>query len=208
MMRRLVALGALCACACARATASDGFVDDFGGPNDAWQITSGSLSFEDGVAHTDSPVFRMVSADRGFNDVTVAVTLAVDALHGGPDWSGAHIWVRYQSEYELYAVSVDREDGTMIIKKKCAGGDSNGGTYYNLTDYQPGAPVPFGAWQDVTVSATDQPDGSVAITASRDGHSMSATDHGVGCAPLHGGGVGVRGDNAVIRLDRIVVQSV
>ncbi|MDT5148472.1 MAG: hypothetical protein QOI01_205 [Mycobacterium sp.] len=208
MMRRLIALGTLCVCACAATGATGGFVDDFGGPSDAWQITSGSLSFEDGVARTDSPVFRMVSADRGFNDVTVTVTLAVDDLRKGPDWSGAHVWVRYQSQYELYAVSVDREDGAMIIKKKCAGGSDNGGTYYDLTAYQPDAPVPFGEWQNVTVSATDQPDGSVAITASRDGHSMSANDTGIGCAPLHGGGVGVRGDNAVIRLDRIVVQSV
>jgi hypothetical protein len=207
MMRRLVALGATTLCACAPATAADGLVDDFGGPSDAWQITSGSLSFEDGVARTDSPVFRMVSADRGFNDVTVTVRLAVDDLRKGPDWSGAHVWVRYQSQYELYAVSVDREDGTMIIKKKCVGGSDNGGTYYNLTDYQ-AATVPYGDWQDVTVTATDQSDGSVSITASRDGHTMSANDDGVGCSPLHGGGVGVRGDNAVIRLDRIVVQSV
>lgn len=205
-MRRLIALAAALCTACGSATADTAIQDDMGGPNGAWQITSGALSFNEGVARTSSPVFRMNSVDRSFDNVIVTATLAVDELHGGPDWSGAHIWVRYQSEYELYAVSVDREDGTMIIKKKCAGGDSNGGTYYDLTDYQGGAPVPFGEWQNVTVSATDRPDGSVAITASRDGHSMSATDHGVGCAPLHSGGVGVRGDNAKIRLDRIVVQ--
>ena len=90
--------------------------------------------------------------DRSFDNVIVNARLAVDELHGGPDWSGAHIWVRYQSEYELYAVSVDREDGTIIVKKKCAGGDSNGGTYYDLTDYQGGAAVPFGEWQNVTVA--------------------------------------------------------
>jgi hypothetical protein len=207
LIKRLVALAAALVCACAPASAAAGIDDQFGGPSPAWQITSGALTFTEGVGRTDSPVFRMNSVDRSFDNVIVTATLAVDELHGGPDWSGAHIWVRYQSEYELYAVSVDREDGTMIIKKKCAGGDSNGGTYYDLTDYQGGAPVPFGEWQNVRVSATDRPDGSVAITASRDGHSMSATDHGVGCAPLHGGGVGVRGDNAVIRLDRIVVQS-
>lgn len=205
-MRRLVTLVTAMLCACAATGATGGFVDDFSGPSDAWQITSGSLSFDDGVARTDSPVFRMVTADRRFNDVTVTVRLAVDDLHSGPDWSGAHVWVRYQSQYELYAVSVDREDGAMIIKKKCAGGSDNGGTYYDLTAYQSDAPVPFGDWQDVTVTATDQTDGSVAITARRDGHTMSANDDGVGCAPLHGGGVGVRSDNAVIRLDRFVVQ--
>ena len=208
MMRRLIALGALCVCACATATASGGINDDFDGPNDIWQITSGTLTRDRGTGHTDSPVFRMVSAERDFNDVTISVTLAVDALQHGPDWSGAHIWVRYQSQYELYAISVDREDGTMIIKKKCAGGPdpSNGGTYYNLTDFQPG-PVPYGEWQHVVVTATDQPDGAVRITADRDGHTLEATDHGVGCAPLHGGGVGVRGDNADIRLSHIGVEN-
>ena len=36
----------------------------------------------------------------------------------------------------------------------------------------------------MTVSVQDQPDGSVKITASRDGVSMEATDAGVDCAPL------------------------
>ena len=133
-----------------RPAAQSDIDDQFGGPSPEWQITSGALTFTEGVGGTDSPVFRMNSVDRSFDNVIVTATLAVDELHGGPDWSGVHIWVRYQSEYELYAVSVDREDGTMIIKKKCAGGDSNGGTYYDLTDYQGGAAVPFGEWQNVS----------------------------------------------------------
>ena len=56
------------------------------------------------------------------------------------------------------------------------------------------------------VGVQDQPDGSVKITASRDGVSMEATDAGVGCAPLRGGGVGIRGDNAELRFAKIVVQ--
>ena len=64
----------------------------------------------------------------------------------------------------------------------------------------------MGSWQNVTVSVQDQLDGSVKITASRDGVSMEAIDPGVGCAPLRGGGVGIRGDNAELRFARIVVQ--
>lgn len=206
-MKRLAALAALLCVGCASAQGEGGgFEDDFGGPSPIWQITSGALTFGEGVARTDSPVFRMVSADRSFNDEIVTVTLAVDDLHGGPDWSGAHVWLRYQSEYELYAISVDREDGAMIIKKKCAGGTDNGGTYYNLTGYQSTGPIPYGDWQNVVVAAWDNPDGSVSITANRDGHGLEARDDGLGCPPLHGGGVGLRGDNAVIRLDRFVAQ--
>lgn len=217
MIRRLIALGALCACACAPATASPGIVDDFDGPDGPiaaegqsagpWQVTSGSLSRQDGTGYTDSPVFRMVSAERGFADVTVSLTLQVEDLRGGgTDYDGAHIWVRYQSEYALYAVSVDRRDGAMVIKKKCPGGSENGGTYYDLNAPVGGAPIPYGSWQSVSVSTHNQPDGSVTILANRDGHAMAATDDGVGCAPLRSGGVGIRGDNAELRFTRIVVQ--
>jgi hypothetical protein len=52
--------------------------------------------------------------------------------------------VGYQSQYELYAVSVDRRDRRMTIKKK-RGGDDNGGTYYDLNGLIPGAPIPMGS---------------------------------------------------------------
>ena len=116
--------------------------------------------------------------------------------------------MRYSPKFELYAVSADRRDGNMIIKKKCAGGTSNGGTYYDLNDFS-AAPIPFGQWQHVHVTVRDQPDGSVTITADRDGHKTEATTYtGIGCAPLHGGGVGVRGDDAELRFASISVQSI
>lgn len=203
-------------CACS-SQAHASIVDTFAGPdgvilaegqsNDTWLITSGTLDRRGGVGYTDSPVFRMVSTERDFNNTTVSVTLAVDSIGDNADWDGAHVWVRYQSEYELYAVSVDRSDNTMIIKKKCAGGSDNGGTYYNLSRPVP-ATLSFGDWQTVIVNVYDSSDGAVHIVADRDGHHIEAIDHGTGCAPLHGGGVGVRGDNAQIRLARIEVAEV
>jgi hypothetical protein len=122
------------------------------------------------------------------------------------EYDGAHIWIRYKSDRELYAVSVDRRDSTMIIKKKCAGGDTNGGTYFDLDSYVLDTPIPFGQWQHVTVSARDRPDGTVVINATRDGATIEAVDNGVGCPPLRGSGaVGVRGDNAELRLADIEV---
>ena len=232
MMRRLTATGAfLCVAACAPAMARGPvIVDEFDGPDGLitaegqpvppggpWEMTSGSLFRDNDTGWsglpddaTGSAVFRMVSVERDFDDVDVSVTLRVDDLvttgrTPDQDYDGAHIWVRYESERELYAVSVDRRDDTMIIKKKCPGGTDNGGTYYDLNGVVPGAPIPLGQWQNVTVSVHDQPDGSVKITANRDGLSMEAVDSGIGCAPLRGGGVGIRGDNAELRFTKIVV---
>jgi hypothetical protein len=154
----------------------------------------------------------MVSVDRAFADIDMSVTLGVDALvetarTPAQDYDGAHIWVRYRSDRELYAVSVDRRDATMIIKKKCPGGDSNGGTYYDLSPSVPDVPIPLGQWQHVAVSVRDLPDGAVHITATRDGASIEATDSGIGCPALTGaGGVGIRGDNAEMRFAAIAVD--
>lgn len=211
-------------------------VDSFTGPNgliaaekhpatvgSAWVVTSGSLFRDDDEGWTGRPddgqsqgdtgstVFRMISAQRGFADVHVTMRLRVDDLtetDRTPDqpFDGAHIWVRYESDQQLYAVSVDRRDATMIIKKKCAGGNENGGTYFDLSSFVTDAPIPLGQWQQISVTVQDLPDGSVAISASRDGRSVEAIDGGVGCPPLRGGGgVGVRGDNAELRFDDIRV---
>jgi hypothetical protein len=193
-------------------------------PGSPWEMTSGSLFRSNGTGwsgrpdaghaagETGSAVFRMVSVQRDFSDVDVNLVLRVDDLvqtdrTPARDYDGAHIWVRYQSDKQLYAVSVDRRDSTMIIKKKCEGGEDNGGTYYDLTRPVPNAPILFGQWQHVKVSVRDRPDGSVAINASRDGIPVEAVDTGVGCPPLRGGGgVGIRGDNAELRFASIIVD--
>ncbi len=189
-----------------------------------WVMTSGSLYRVDGqgwsgkpdagdfAGATGSAVFRMVSIERSFGDVDVRIRLRVDELTQtrrtpARDYDGVHVWVRYRSDKQLYAVSVDRRDATMIIKKKCPGGDANGGTYYDLTPSIRDAAIPSGRWQDVAVSVRDRSDGSVAIDASRDGVRLHAVDTGVGCPPLTGtGAVGIRGDNAEFRIGEIVVE--
>jgi hypothetical protein len=156
----------------------------------------------------------MVSVDRGFADVHLTLRLEVENLvetarTPARPYDGAHIWVRYRSDKELYAVSVDRRDATMVIKKKCPGGPANGGTYWDLTPVVRDAPIPLGRWQDLSVTVRDLADGSVAIDASRDGIGLAAVDTGVGCPPLRGaGGVGIRGDNAQLRFTDIVVTDI
>ena len=232
----LVASVAGCATA---APEPNGFTDDFAGPDgliasehdpakdhSPWTVTSGSLFRSEGAGWTGVPdaggepgmtgsaVFRMVSTDRSFGDVDVILDLDVVKLVATQrtpprDYDGAHVWVRYRSAEELYAVSVDRRDGRMVIKKKCPGGDVNGGTYHDLSPTVGDAAIDFGRWQHVLVSVRDLPDGAVAINATRDGMSVSGIDTGVGCAPLRGaGGVGLRGDNAEMRFTRFVVAAI
>ncbi|MCE3553490.1 hypothetical protein LWC33_18770 [Pseudonocardia sp. RS11V-5] len=153
----------------------------------------------------------MVSKADGFVNVTVHLQLLVNGFvtterTPQQDYDGAHIWVGYRSEYELYAVSVDRRDGRLAIKKKCPGGPSNGGTYTDLVEEYEDAPVPIGHWQDVLVSSTTARDGSVTISAARDGYRLEAHDTGIGgCSPLTSGRVGIRGDNAELYFKDIVV---
>lgn len=188
-----------------------------------WTVTSGSLFRsnsegwtgrpDDGAGQdaTGSAVFRMVSKERRYRDLDVHLRLRVDDLIAtdrtpAHDYDGAHIWVRYRSEEELYAVSVDRRDGMMVVKKKCPGGPSNGGSYIELSPAVKGWPIPLGRWQQVAVTVRDMSDGSVAISVSRDALQLDVVDRGVGCAPLRSGGVGLRGDNAELRFDDVRVD--
>lgn len=189
-----------------------------------WEVTSGSLFRDDGQGWTGIPddgghegdtgsaVFRMVSRRSDLTDVDLSLMLEVTQLvttgrTPARSFDGAHIFVRYQSDRQLYAVSVDRRDATMVIKKKCDGGDSNGGTYFDLSAVVPDTPIPFGVWQRVSVAVRNRPDGTVAISAERDGHTVTAVDSGTGCPPLHEGSVGIRGDNAELRFDDLRISS-
>jgi hypothetical protein len=183
-----------------------------------WRMTSGSLYRDNDVGwtgrinnSTGSAVFRMVSKADDFGDVDVHVRLRVDRIvttDRTPEQSydGAHVWVRYRSPTESYGVSVDRRDGAMAIKKKCTGGPSNDGSYYDLTPELRTAGLPRQEWQEIDITVVDLPDGAVAISARRDGEKIQAVDTGVGCAPLVGpGAVGLRGDNAELRFDDYTV---
>ena len=115
---------------------------------------------------TDSSVFRLNTTRRDFGNVAVEFDLINNGLGTtsrtpAQTYDGVHVWVRYQSEYYLYAVSINRRDNTSVIKKKVAGGPSNGGTYYTLASAAHA--VPYGARQHVKVTAQDNADGSTTI---------------------------------------------
>lgn len=195
----------------------------------AWETTNGSL-FASGYAGwtgvpddkapdllstkgNSSSAFRLRSRRADFGDVSVSLRL----LNGGLSstakyppvaWDGAHIWLRYQSEYQLYAVSVNRRDNKVVIKKKTPGGSSNGGAYYDLTlgiSY----PVPYAVWQSIKAAVRTNADGSVLIELYAGGKLVArAVDDGrVGGAPIRlPGRIGLRGDNADLKFDDLVVS--
>jgi hypothetical protein len=192
-----------------------------------WQMTSGSLYARDRHAWSGPPkgrgspgdprsapgsaVFRMLSVRDDFADMRMRFRLRNGGLFEtertpAVAWDGVHIFLRYRSETSLYAVTVNRRDGTVVIKKKVPGGPSNGGTYHTLATGRHA--VPYGSWQRVEARAVTNRDGSVTLTLWVAGRAlMKATDRGTGGKPITGAGhVGLRGDNCDLMFDDVVVS--
>ena len=162
----------------------------------------------------DSAIFRLVTRRADFGNVAVSFQLNNAGLTStsatpAEDWDGVHIFLRYQSQTSLYYASINRRDGTAVIKKKVTGGPDNGGTYYELTPYLSHA-VPYGTWQSITATVQqrrrrhrhDPP--ARGRDARRAGHRQRA----VGGPPITAPGrVGLRGDNANFQFDDFRVSS-
>lgn len=184
-----------------------------------WAVTSGSLFNRAGSGYTgkiddrrpdaksqqntDSSTFRLHTVRNDFADVDVSFRLSVAELGStgrtpATGYDGVHIWLRYQSQYSLYAVSVARRDGRVVIKKKCPGGPSNDGTYYTLGKEIPGPPITLLSWSAMSATVRTNLSGTVTLALSAGGRTLvTAVDTGVGCAPIRAAGaVGIRGDNA------------
>ncbi len=195
-----------------------------------WEMDSGSLFAIGGAAWTGIPdtnapnanssngnnscVFRLTTIRSNFTNVAVSFALLNQGLTNEPTigsnaWDGAHIFLRYQSEYYLYYASINRRENTVVIKKKVPPGPDNGGTYYVLSDYL-SYRVPTNTWQLVTATVQNNQDGSVSIKLySGNTLLVSATDDGVlGGIPIAGAGkVGIRGDNANLKFDNFTVTA-
>jgi hypothetical protein len=198
-----------------------------------WEQTSGSLyrrsnqgwtGKPDGVTPnagstngTGSAVFRMRSHRSDIRNASVSFRLLNQGYTStsrtpARNYDGLHVWLNYQSETELYYVSVNRRDGKVVVKRKTPGGTSNGGTYH-VIGAETVSPSPIGTWQSWRVTTQTQPDGSVVIEAYRNGTKvLSRRDTGLRLSngtwspPLtKGGRIGFRGDNLQARFDDVVV---
>jgi hypothetical protein len=196
-----------------------------------WDMTSGSFFSQGGAGYsgvpdacnpgiysqacTNSAVFRLTTKRYDFSNVKVSFDLYGHGLSSTSStpavaWDGLHIFLRYQDQTHLYYASVNRRDAVVVLKKKCPGGSDNGGTYFDLSSYVGGNPIPFGVWQNVAAQVVTNPDGSVTITLWRDGSvAVQGTDTGIGtCGPItQPGAVGVRGDNYRFAIDNFTVTA-
>lgn len=183
-----------------------------------WSVTSGSLfalngdgwtgrpdSGETGAdsrTSTGSAVFRLVTHRRDFADVDVRsavrigrpITTARTPLQ---DYDGGHVWLRYHSPEELYALSFRRRDGLIVIKRKIPADDAaavNEGDYATLAQAEHG--FAYDTWHNIRARVRNQPHGDVRLSLEIDGRIVLSTlDRSPG--PLRRpGGVGLRGDNS------------
>lgn len=192
-----------------------------------WEVTSGSLFARDGAGWTGladaaspdadssngtgSSVFRMNSRRRDFRDVTVSLQVRNLGLtdagrHPPQDLDGVHLFLRWQSQYHLYAVSLNRRDNKIVVKKKLPGGPVNGGEYDTLGEaaYR----VPGDIWQSFEVRIETTERHAVVISVAAGGrHVLTVVDDGArGPVIEAAGAVGLRGDNCEFEFRQFRVQ--
>ncbi|MHA6762438.1 hypothetical protein [Streptacidiphilus sp. PAMC 29251] len=183
-----------------------------------WSVTSGSLFAKDGDGwtglpdsgetgtdsqrYTDSAVFRLVTHRRDFGDAEVRCSVLVGrpvttARTPLQDYDGGHVWLRYHSPEELYALSFRRRDGLVVIKRKVPADDpsaANGGDYATLVQAEHA--FAYDTWHDIRASAENRGSGVVRLRLEIDGRTVLSTDDRTP-GPLRApGGVGLRGDNS------------
>jgi hypothetical protein len=194
-----------------------------------YEMTSGSLFNKSGTGWTgvpddnppdalsltgnDSAVFRLTTHRADFGDVAVSFTLKNNGMTSTartPEqtYDGVHVALRHASQYQTYYLSINRRDDRIVIKKKVAGGTTNGGTYYELTP-EVARPFSYGTWQSwrATVRTVN---GVVKLELWAEGtRVLAATDDGsLGGPPLTAPGqVGIRGDNCDFQIDAFTVTS-
>ncbi|MGW2842382.1 hypothetical protein ACWCWD_31895 [Streptomyces sp. NPDC001493] len=186
-----------------------------------WTVTSGSLFADRGTAwsgvpdglspdplsrlHTGSSVLRAVTVRRDFADTAVHTRVLLrppgtTARTPATDWDGGHLWLRYRSPQELYALSFRRRDGLVVIKRKClppGADDGAEGTYTTLA--QAPCAIPYDTWHPVEAQVRTTAEATVRLRLLVDGRTVAEavdTEPGVLTGP---GGVGVRGDNTELR---------
>jgi hypothetical protein len=218
-----------------------------------WDMTSGSLFRQSNTAwtgaldaiapnkyssdHTDSDVFRLNTFRTFAGNLKVSLALRNNSeIHdsncsaNNTCWHGVHIWLRHLTEYDLYAVSLNRADNTVVIKRKVPCGNENAGFYKDLI-----VPVTHswsvGTWQHYSMTIQTNSNGGVTIKLYDDDSDpntplVQATDAGgtntswtSGCATpgsyptaqyppiISAGSVGVRGDFDNFNIDDFRISS-
>ena len=187
-----------------------------------WAMTSGTLFVKNGAGYsgvptvenqavcdsttqTNSAVFRLNTKASSFTNVDVSMDYMAVRHIGAPgtSYDGIHMWVGYQSEYALYAASIFRWDGNLVIKKKVpvaqaqCSDPSNDGCYYDLTMETPHQSLTtVNIWRHADIIFQSATNGTVTITEKIDGQTiLQGVDKSINGPAYTSGAVGVRGDN-------------
>lgn len=194
-----------------------------------WEVSSGSLFASNGWGWTgvpdacatdiDSNPCTYSSVFRAYTDWSGApVTSIVNVTVKPYKWTnfnqttadhGIKVWNRFQDQgHQLYVALVDGQDGRTYLKKKCAGGTVNGGTYYTLADDTTASEWIMDTVHTARFVVTKLTNGNEYLKLFRDGVlEMTAMDNGIGCVPLSFGGAGMRSDDAEFYFDNFVVSN-
>jgi hypothetical protein len=185
-----------------------------------WVVTSGSLFGRDGAgwtgpvdhrapgvasaAATNSGTFRLVSRRRDFADasLTARVKLVRTTTTGAEHaYDGIHLWLRYVSPDQLYAVTLTRRDGRAVIKRKVTRpGQADAYTDLAATAFR----APTDDWITATAAVADTPAGP-RLTLSVNGNQILSTVDRSTEAIRHPGGIGLRGDNTEFEFRDVTV---
>ncbi|WP_327379521.1 hypothetical protein [Streptomyces sp. NBC_01212] len=182
-----------------------------------WVVTSGSLLARwtfgwtgvpdgeppgpDSGLHTGSSVFRLVTRRRDFGETTVRCWVYLKPpgttdRTPARDWDGGHLWLRYHSAQELYALSFRRRDGTVVLKRKhpAPGRPADDEGLYTTLATADHA-LDYARWHQVSGTVSGPRDGRVRVALSLNGRKvLDAEDRDPGRL-ITAGGVGLRGDN-------------
>lgn len=189
-----------------------------------WVVTSGSLFARDGAGwtgppdrgspgldsaeHTNSATFRLASRRRDFRDVVLTCRLRLATGPGARDpgggraYDGVHLWLRYQGPDELYAVTVARRDGQVVVKRKNPG---SADAYTDLAARR--VAVRPGDWHAVEASILDTARGP-RIRLTVDGRLLLDVTDSAPTAVRRSGGVGLRGDATEFEFRDLVAREV
>ena len=149
-----------------------------------WDMTSGSLFRQTNTAGTGVPdscapdkfsssctnsnVFRLNTKRTFSGNIKVSLALKNNSeIHDSncnsndTCWHGVHSWLRYQSQFDLYYVSINRADNLVVIKRKVPCGSDNQGTYFTLGQATHAWTV--GTWQHLSMTIQTNGNGTVTL---------------------------------------------
>jgi len=165
-----------------------------------WTVTSGNWNAKGAYAVTSAPTFRAHTVKRRYGNVSLSVRFRINRYEGDDRaWDGVHFGFRYQSQDDLYYVSVARRDGNLVVKRKL-------GSRYQQLAALPHA-VALGRWHHAHIEVRSNRTGPVGITVEVDDVVLRVNDRQPGRL-RNPGRISVRSDRVEADFDDLSIGDV